>query len=63
MRAWLAEFDPGMRIGIAVLIAFVVVTAVGPVLSPYGETEVVGGAWDPPNAVNWLGRIGSGGTC
>ena len=60
MREWLAEADPGMRIGIAVLIAFALVTAVGPALSRYSETEVVGGAWDPPGAVNWLGtdRIG-----
>ena len=60
MKAWFADADPGMRIGVAVLIVFALATVVGPVLSPYGETDVVGGAWDPPNPANWLGtdRIG-----
>ena len=60
MNLRLADTDLGTRIGIAVLVAFALATVVGPLLSPYGETQVVGGAWDPPNAANWLGtdRIG-----
>ena len=60
MKAWFADADPGTRIGVAVLVVFALATVVGPVLSPYGETDVVGGAWDPPNPANWLGtdRIG-----
>ena len=58
--AWLEEIDLGARIGIIVLVLFALATLIGPSLSPYGETEVVSGAWDPPNETNWLGtdRIG-----
>lgn len=55
MNDWLSGADSGTRIGIAVLVAFALAAGVGPLLSPYGETEVVGGTWDPPGAANWLG--------
>ena len=60
MKGWLAGAEPGMRIGIVVLAVFALATVIGPMLSPYGETEVVGGAWDPPSPAHWLGtdRIG-----
>ncbi len=60
IRGWLSEVDLGARIGIVVLVLFAVLTLVGPALSPYGETQVIGGAWDAPSAANWLGtdRIG-----
>jgi len=60
MKDWLAEADRGTRIGIGILVVFAIATVVGPWLSPYGETQIIGGVWDPPNATNWLGtdRIG-----
>ena len=60
MKTWPGDADPGTRIGAAVLIVFALATLAGPALSPYGETEVVGGIWDPPGPAHWLGtdRIG-----
>ncbi len=55
MRGWLAEADRGTRVGVVVLILFVLGAAFGPLLSPYTQTEAIGGAWDPPSAAHWLG--------
>ena len=56
----LVDADTGMRIGIAVLVAFALATPSGLHCLHTARRRVIGGAWDPPNTVNWLGtdRIG-----
>lgn len=55
MMTIIREFDPAARIGLGIVIVFLLAVFVGPFLSPYGEVEIVGGVWEPPNARHWLG--------
>ena len=37
-------------VGLAIILLNLVVALGGPYLAPYGETQVVGGGWDPASA-------------
>ena len=56
----LREFDSGAKIGLFILVLFLLAVFIGPWLSPYAEVEVVSGVWEPPSTSHWLGtdRIG-----
>lgn len=56
----LKEFDFGARVGLIILLLFLLAVFVGPFLSPYDEVQVVSGVWETPSAKHWLGtdRIG-----
>ena len=56
----LQEFDFGARVGLIILLLFLLAVFVGPFLSPYDEVQVVSGVWETPSAKHWLGtdRIG-----
>jgi peptide/nickel transport system permease protein len=56
----LLEFDLGARMGVFILLLFLLAVFVGPFLSPYDEVQVVSGVWESPSAKHWLGtdRIG-----
>lgn len=43
------------RISLLILALYVLVAVFAPVVAPYGETEVVGRAFDPWSEQNWLG--------
>lgn len=43
------------RIGLIILIINIVAALFAPVISPFGETEIVGDVWISPDHVNWLG--------
>ena len=42
-------------LGLAIIVLNVAVALAGPYLAPYGETQVVGGGWDPASAAAWFG--------
>jgi peptide/nickel transport system permease protein len=42
-------------LGATVVTAVVVVTVLAPWIAPYGERQFVGGVWELPSAVSWLG--------
>jgi peptide/nickel transport system permease protein len=42
-------------IGLLIIVLNVAVALFGPWFAPYGETQVVGGGWDPASAVAWFG--------
>jgi peptide/nickel transport system permease protein len=56
----LREFDVGARMGLLVLLLFLLAVFTGPFLSPYDEVQVVSGVWETSSAKHWLGtdRIG-----
>jgi len=43
------------RIGLLVILLYVLVAVFAPLLAPYGETEVVGLQFEPPGEAYWLG--------
>ena len=42
-------------VGLAIILLNLVVALAGPALAPYGETQVVGGGWDPASTASWFG--------
>jgi len=42
-------------IGLLIILANVAVALFGPWLAPYGETQVIGGGWDPASAASFFG--------
>jgi peptide/nickel transport system permease protein len=51
---------PAIVIGTALLAAFVILALVGPLLTPYGVDQRVGGVYDPPSAAHPLGLDDAG---
>lgn len=43
------------RLGLLVVLAYIVVAVFAPLLAPYAETEVVGLQFEPPSDAHWLG--------
>lgn len=43
------------QIGLAIVLLNLLVAIFGPLFAPYGESQSVGGTWDPPSAQMWLG--------
>jgi peptide/nickel transport system permease protein len=41
--------------GLAIIAFFLVVAVIGPFLTPYTQSQIVGGTWDPASAHMWLG--------
>ncbi|MCW6510570.1 ABC transporter permease [Lichenifustis flavocetrariae] len=42
-------------VGLLIILLNVLVAVAGPMVAPYGETQVVGGGWDPSSATTWFG--------
>jgi peptide/nickel transport system permease protein len=42
-------------VGLAIIAFFLLVAVFGPFLTPYTESQIVGGTWDPSSAQMWLG--------
>jgi len=42
-------------IGILIILVNIIVALFGPWLAPYGETQVIGGGWDPSSAASFFG--------
>jgi peptide/nickel transport system permease protein len=42
-------------IGATIVLVVVVAITLAPWLAPYGESQFIGGVWDPPSAASWLG--------
>ncbi|MBI1384832.1 MAG: ABC transporter permease subunit [Rhizobiales bacterium] len=55
MRRLWRQFDRSARIGGTIVVTFLAVAFLGPMLSPYGEFEIVGSVWEGPSARHWLG--------
>ena len=49
------NFDLGAKIGLGIVVLFLLAVFLGPLLSPYSEVEIVGNVWESPNAKHWLG--------
>ena len=49
------NFDLGAKIGLGIVVTFLLAVFLGPLLSPYSEVEIVGNVWESPNAKHWLG--------
>ncbi len=60
MRALLADLDFGARLGVGIVLAFLLAVGFGPMLVPWGETEIVGAPYGPPSARHWLGTDNAG---
>jgi peptide/nickel transport system permease protein len=60
MIAILREFDLSAKVGLFVLLLFLLGVFIGPFLSPYDEVQIVSDVWESPSAKHWLGtdRIG-----
>ena len=43
------------RIGTVLILAYAFMALFGPYITPYAETQIVGGEYDPWSAQNWLG--------
>ena len=41
--------------GMIVILLYAICAIFAPLLAPYGESQIVGGAYDLPNSLNWLG--------
>lgn len=54
------ELDTGARIGMMIVAAFLLAVFIGPLVLPISETEIVGPAYGPPTARNWLGTDNAG---
>lgn len=57
----LKNASPTARVGLAIMLAYIVVAIFAPALAPYRETEIVGEVWDPfggatPLGTDQLGR-------
>jgi len=55
MIAVIRDFETGARIGLAIVLLFLLAAFLGPWLSPYDEVQIVAGVWEPPSALHWLG--------
>ena len=42
-------------IGLLIILLNLLIAVAGPWFAPYGETQVVGGGWDPSSAAAWFG--------
>ena len=42
-------------IGLAIVVAYLLVAVLAPWIAPFSESESVAGTWDPPSATSWLG--------
>ena len=42
-------------VGLLIILLNVLIAVAGPLFAPYGETQVVGGGWDPSSATTWFG--------
>ena len=51
----LQELDTGARIGITLVLLFLVAVFLLPSVMPYSEVEISGGVWETPSAAHWLG--------
>jgi peptide/nickel transport system permease protein len=49
------NFDLGAKIGLGIVVMFLLAVFLGPLLSPYSEVEIVGNVWESPSAKHWLG--------
>lgn len=49
------ELDRGAQIGMAIVATFLLAVFLGPLVLPISETAIVGPAFGPPSAQNWLG--------
>lgn len=49
------NFDLGAKVGLGIVVMFLLAVFLGPLLSPYSEVEIVGNVWESPNAKHWLG--------
>lgn len=55
MMAVLRNFNRSAKIGVAILLLFLLAVFVGPLFHPYSETEIVGPAYGPATRDFWLG--------
>lgn len=46
---------PSAKLGLIIIVINLLAALIGPTLSPYGETEIIGDVWDPFSAQAWLG--------
>ncbi len=46
---------PSALLGAAIVALMIVALAAAPWFAPYGESQFIGGVWDPPSAASWLG--------
>jgi peptide/nickel transport system permease protein len=51
----LRESPVSARIGIGMILMTILAALLAPVISPYGETEIVGDVWAPASSANWIG--------
>jgi peptide/nickel transport system permease protein len=55
MIKMIRNFDLGAKIGLGIVVIFLLAAFLGPLVSPYSEVEIVGKVWESPNAKHWLG--------
>tara|TARA_B100000575_G_C23127048_1_gene653137 strand:- start:1267 stop:2091 length:825 start_codon:yes stop_codon:yes gene_type:complete len=55
MNRFLIEMDLGARLGLTLIVVFLVAVFLGPYMVPYSEVEIVGGAFESPSADHLLG--------
>ena len=58
MNALIATFKQmtwTARIGLLIILLYAFLALFGPLVAPFGETEIVGGEYDPWSAQHWLG--------
>ncbi len=55
MRRFLNELDTGARVGLIIVVGFLLAVFVGPYIIPYSEVEIVGKVFARPSGAHWLG--------
>ncbi len=49
------SFDLGARLGVILVVSFLIAVFVGPYVVPYTQTEIVGGVFEQPSRAHWFG--------
>ncbi len=55
MIEFLRDMDLAARIGMGLVLGFLLAVFIGPYIVPYSEVEIVGRVFEPPSAKHWLG--------
>ncbi|WP_166417976.1 ABC transporter permease [Cochlodiniinecator piscidefendens] len=51
----LRDLNLSARIGVVIVVVFLLAVTFGPMLLPYSAVEISGSVWEPPSATHWLG--------
>ena len=60
MMSVLADLDRGAKLGVAIVVLFLLAVFFGPMVHPYSQTDIVGPPYGPATSQFWLGTDNAG---